>query len=167
MSSHRRFKLEQTGNAIATFFASKAFAVVGVSGDRRKFGNIVFREMRERGFVVYPVNPHLSVVEETRCYKHVGELPDDVKSAVIVVKPDVAEQVVAECKWREITNVWLQPGSERKETLAYAHEHSMNLVHGICVLLFMEPVTSLHALHRWVKRVTGTYPNISPAVANQ
>ncbi len=164
MSAQRRSRLERTGNAITEFFSSKAFAVVGVSADRRKFGNIVFREMRQRGMVVYPVNPHLAVVEESPCFKHVGDLPDDVKSAVIVVKPDVAEQVVAECRWCDITNVWLQPGSEQHETLSYAHEHNMNIVHGICVLMFLEPVTSLHALHRWIKRLFGTYPTSSSSI---
>ena len=167
MSAQRRSRLQRTGNAIAAFFSSKAFAVVGVSADRRKFGNIVFREMRHRGLVVYPVNPHRTVVEDSACYKHVGDLPDDVKSVIIVVKPEIAEQVVAECRWRDITNVWLQPGSEQDETLSYAHEHNMNVVHGVCVLMFLEPVASLHAVHRWVKRLFGTYPNASPIIPIQ
>jgi hypothetical protein len=34
----------------------------------------------------------------------------------------------------------------------------MNLVHHECVLMFIEPVTSIHALHRWMKKLIGTYP---------
>jgi predicted CoA-binding protein len=143
--------------AIEKFFSSDAYAVVGVSEDRRKFGNAVFREMRDREFNVYPVNPRLSFVEDRVCYKTVSDLPEEVRSVVIVVQPQVAEQVVAECKWKGIENIWLQRGAQSREAIAYAKENGLNLVHGECVLMFLEPVKSFHALHRWVKKLTGTY----------
>jgi len=49
-------------HAIDTFFSSPAYAVVGVSRNRKKLGK-VFRSMKERSFQVYPVNPGLDSEE--------------------------------------------------------------------------------------------------------
>jgi predicted CoA-binding protein len=139
--------------AIEKFFSAEAYAVVGVSANRHKFGNVVFRAMREREFTVYPVNPRLSFVEDRICYKSVSDLPDEVLSVVIVIPPEAAEQVVAECKWKGIENVWLQPGAQSRQAIAYAKENDLNVIHGECVLMYLEPVESFHALHRWVKKL--------------
>ncbi len=63
-------------DAINTFFSSSAYAVVGVSTNRRKFGNIVYRNMLKRKIPVYPVNPKLAVVEDRKCFSSVLDLPD-------------------------------------------------------------------------------------------
>jgi predicted CoA-binding protein len=144
--------------AIERFFSSTAYAVIGVSKDRHKFGNIVFRAMAERGFTVYPVHKQLPAVEEQKCYNRVTDLPDEVHSAVIVLHPHDAEQIVAECKSKGIENIWLQQGAESRESIEYARGNGLNLIHDQCILMFLEPVKSLHALHRWVKKITRTYP---------
>lgn len=149
----------KTKDMIEKFFSSEAYAVVGVSEKRHKFGNVVFREMREREFIVYPVNPRLSFVEDRMCYKGVSDLPDEVQSVVIVIPPEAAEQVVAECKWKGIQNIWLQPGAQSREAITYGEENGMNVIHGECILMFLEPVRSLHAVHRWVNKVIGKYPH--------
>ena len=33
------------------------FAVVGVSKDKKKFGNKVYFDLKHAGYIVYPVNP--------------------------------------------------------------------------------------------------------------
>ena len=144
--------------AIDKFFSSEAYAVVGVSRNKYKFGTTAFHALQKRQFPVYPVNSHLSAFDDQKCYEKVTDLPDAVQSVVIVVPPDSAEQVVAECKWKGIQNVWLQPGSESSEALSYAQENRMNVIHGQCILMFLEPVQSFHALHRWVNKVVGKYP---------
>jgi predicted CoA-binding protein len=144
--------------AIDKFFSSEAYAVVGVSENKHKFGNAAFRAMKEHGLSAYPVNTHLSTFEGERCYEKVTDLPDEVQSVVLVVPPSSAEQVLVECKWKGIHNVWLQQGSESDEAIAYGKEYKLNVIHGECVLMFLEPVKSLHALHRWVNKLVGRYP---------
>jgi predicted CoA-binding protein len=79
---------------IESFFSAKAYAVVGVSADRKKFGNSVFRTMKQKGFTVYPVHPSLENVEGEKCFKTVSELPADVVSIVTVVPPAASKLVV-------------------------------------------------------------------------
>ena len=64
---------------IEAFFQSRAYAVIGVSSNRRKFGNAVFRTMKEKGFTVYPVHLVSETVEGEKCYLSVADLPPGVR----------------------------------------------------------------------------------------
>lgn len=143
---------------IDTFLASGVFAVVGVSADRKKFGNTVFRTMRDAGLTVFPVHPTLETVEGEACYHSVGELPAEVKGVVTVVPPAQTERVIPACAKRGVTSVWMQPGSSSKAAVDAARAAGMNVVEGQCILMFLEPVTSIHKVHRWINKVVGAYP---------
>jgi predicted CoA-binding protein len=145
-------------NAVDAFFAAPAFAVIGVSADRKKFGNVVYREMRQKGYTVVPVHPTLKSVEGDVCYASVRQLPDAVKAVVTVVPPAVTRAVIPECVQKGISSLWMQQGSESEEAIAEAREGGMTVVHGQCVLMFLQPVKSVHAFHRWLKRLVGSYP---------
>lgn len=142
---------------IESFLSDGAFAVVGVSSDRKKFGNKVYRAMKERGLTVYPVNPHANFVEGDTCYPSVLNLPDAVHSIVLTVKPEAVSGILQECQHKGIDSVWMQPGSESLEAVTTAAKHGIQVIHGRCILMYLEPVRSIHALHRWVEKLTGAY----------
>ena len=143
---------------VETFLASNAFAVVGVSADRKKFGNVVYRTMKEKHAVVYPVHRTLEKVEGDVCFKNVAALPAGVQSVITVVPPAVTVSVVKECAARGVTQVWMQPGSESKEAVAEAEKAGMKVISGECILMFIEPVESFHKFHRFVMKIVGRYP---------
>jgi uncharacterized protein len=138
--------------------ASEAFAVIGVSANQRKFGNVVYRTMKEKEAVVFPVHRSLEKVEGDVCYKNVAALPDKVSAVITVVPPDATGAVVKDCSARGIKYVWMQPGSESNEAIAEAEESGMKVISGECILMFLEPVKSIHSFHRFVKKVVGHYP---------
>jgi predicted CoA-binding protein len=144
--------------AIEKFFSSSAYAVVGVSADQKKFGNKVFRTMRERGFEVYPIHPKQQTVEGVSCFPSILEVPKTVKSIVTVVPPQVTEEVLVQSAGRGIDAVWMQPGSESKDAVEIAQKYHMAVVYRECILMFLEPVRSVHALHKFIKKLVGTYP---------
>jgi predicted CoA-binding protein len=143
---------------IDTFFSSEAYAVVGVSQNRRKFGNVVYRTMMDRGYRVYPINPAHKEINHRRCFASVLDLPDEVKSVVTVVQPAVVEHVVTDCLRKGIRSLWMQPGSESQRTIEIAEKSGIEVIHGQCLLMFLEPVRSLHAFHRFVNKLVGAYP---------
>ncbi len=49
--------------AIDAFLANKTLAVVGVSHNTDKFGNYIYRAVRQAGYKVYAVTPNLNVAE--------------------------------------------------------------------------------------------------------
>jgi hypothetical protein len=144
---------QATRQAIEVFFQQPAFAVVGVSADRKKFGNIIYRAMKERGSIVFPVHPRLDSVEGDACFPSVGQLPDEVRAVVTVVPPAETEKVVRECVGRGMTAVWMQQGSQSEQAAREAREAGLSVVTGQCIMMYLEPVQSIHAVHRWIARL--------------
>lgn len=78
---------------IQAFCSKHEQAIVGVSRDKKKFGNLAFKELRKRGYQVYPVNPNAASIEDVPCYKSVYELPDSVQHVVILTPPQSKAEV--------------------------------------------------------------------------
>lgn len=147
-----------TKATIDAFLESRALAVVGVSRSGTKFGNVIFQDLKEKGRSVYPVNPHADEIHGARCFHSVQELPDDVEGVVVVVPPEQSETVVREAAASGISRVWLQQGAESEATLAACDELGLEVVSKECILMYAEPVGSLHRFHRFFKRVFGRMP---------
>jgi len=143
---------------VETFLSSDAFAVIGVSADRKKFGNVVYRTMKEKDAIVFPVHSTLEKVEGDVCYSSVAALPAEVSAVVTVVPPAVTATVVKECAVKGIKQIWMQPGSESDAAIVEAEKAGMHVVAGECILMFLEPVGSLHKVHRFVNKIVGKYP---------
>ena len=143
---------------VERFFEARAYAVVGVSANRRKFGNIVYRTMRDKGFTVYPVHPTLETVEGDRCFANIASLPAEVTSMITVVPPQVTEDVTAAAIARDMAAIWMQPGSESEHARTDLQAAGRTVIYGQCILMFLEPVNSVHALHRWFRKLVGAYP---------
>ncbi len=134
------------------FFSSRAYAVVGASENREKYGNIVYRYLRDKKFTVYPVNPNHTTVEGDKCYAKVSDLPADVKSVVFIVPPVRTERILRECKAKGITAVWMQPGAESNDAVRYAEENGMAAIYDACVMVVLSPVQSYDHLNTWLAR---------------
>ena len=155
---HRGEEIMSSKADVDAFFTSPAYVVVGVSADRKKFGNTVFRTMKEKGFTVYPVHPTQETVEGERCYKDVGSLPAEVASIVTVVPPQVTKLVVEDALAKGVKHFWMQPGSNSSAAAQAARAAGASVVDGDCILMFLEPVQSVHKVHRFVNKVFGKLP---------
>jgi len=120
---------------IKEFMAQKSFAIVGATDDTKKYGHQIFKNLKSRGYEVYPVNPRLKELEGTRCYPSLADIPAKVDVVDFVVPPEVTEAILKECKRLRLSRVWLQPGSESEAAIAFCHENNLNVVHGVCVML--------------------------------
>jgi predicted CoA-binding protein len=120
---------------IKEFMAQKSFAIVGATDDTKKYGHQIFKNLKSRGYEVYPVNPRLKELEGTRCYPSLADIPAKVDVVDFVVPPEVTEAILKECKRLRLSRVWLQPGSENEAAIAFCHENNLKVVHSVCVML--------------------------------
>jgi hypothetical protein len=111
------------------------FAVVGVSRNPAKYGHQVYKDLKEAGYVVYPVNPSIDEVLGDRCYHSLSELPEKPDVVDTVVPPQVTEEIVEECKQLGIARVWMQPGSESEQAIEFCGRNKLKVVHGVCVMV--------------------------------
>ena len=120
---------------IKEFMAQKRFAIVGATDDTKKYGHQIFKNLKSRGYEVYPVNPRLKKLEGTRCYPSLADIPVKVDVVDFVVPPEGTEAILKECKRLRLSRVWLQPGSESEAAIAFCHENNLKVVHSVCVML--------------------------------
>ncbi len=90
-------------------------ALVGASPNPDKYGNVILRDLPEKGFEVLPANPKYDEAEGLRCYLSVKELPGDVDVVVFVVTPKVGILVTKEVIEAGFGRLWFQPGVENDE----------------------------------------------------
>ena len=110
-------------------------AVVGASDDPSKYGNVIYRDLRRKGFTVFAVNPNRSHVAGDEAFPRLKELPNKPTIVDIVVPPAVGAKVLPECLDLGLMNVWLQPGAESPENLAFLQERGFNYVAHACIMV--------------------------------
>jgi len=111
------------------------FAVVGASRDPQKYGYQVYRDLKNAGYEVYPVNPNANEILGDKCYSSLEDLPAIPDIIDVVVPPKVTERILKTCKKLGITKVWMQPGSESENAIKFCAENKIEIVHGVCVMI--------------------------------
>lgn len=103
-----------------------SIAVIGATDRLTKYGAIIYRDMKAKGFPVFAVNPYRSSVDGDPCWPTVTALPETPTIAVLVVPPRRGLQVLEQCAEAGIENIWIQPGafsSEMREVLEAGNFH--------------------------------------------
>ena len=135
------------------FLAQKSLAVVGVSKSGG-FGAMAFRELRKRGYQVFPVGRTADNIDGQPCAHSLDELPQKVDAVVTIVPPAETEKVLDDCARLGIHHVWMQQGSESPAAVEKAKTLGLSAVPGGCVLMYADP-HSFHRAHAWVWKVLG------------
>jgi hypothetical protein len=131
-----KVKALMNGKLITEFLDKKnVFAVVGASRIHRKYGHQVYKDLRNAGYNVYPVNPNTDEILGDKCYPSFESLPESPQVVDLVVPPKVTNQIVKVCKKLGIKKVWMQPGSESEEAIRFCRENGIDVVHGVCVMV--------------------------------
>lgn len=147
-----------TREDIDEFLALPVLAVVGASRGGRKFGNAAYRELRSHGRRVFAVHPSAAAIEGDPAFRSLSQLPAPVDGVLIVVPPAETEKVVREAAEAGIRRVWMQQGAQSRAAIHFCAERGIQVVHGHCILMFLEPAHFLHRAHRWVWGVVGRLP---------
>ncbi len=92
-----------------------SIALIGASNDRNKYGNKIYRDLRNKGYNVTPINPKEEKIEGDRAYTSIEEMKELPDIANFVVPPPVAIKIAQNITNLGIKHLWFQPGSESKE----------------------------------------------------
>jgi uncharacterized protein len=120
---------------VREFLEQKRYAVVGASDNPQKYGNQIVKTLKQNGYEVYPVNPKLRTLEGDKCYAGLKDIPVKVDVVDFVVPPAATEEILKQCRELGLQRIWLQPGSESDNALAYCRDNNLKVVHGVCVML--------------------------------
>lgn len=123
-----------TRDLAAELAREPCWAVVGASADPSKFGNRIFRALREAGYRVWGVNPHRPVLDGEATFASLSELPEVPTVVDLVIPPPRTREVVREAARLGVRAVWFQPGAEDAEAIAAARELGLEVVED-CILV--------------------------------
>ena len=141
--------------SIEQFLSCKRIAVAGASRDKRKFGYTIYTELKQRGYEVFAVNPQAAEIAGDPSYPDLGQLKGKVDAVVLVLSPDKCETIVRQAAEIGVKHLWFQQGSGSPDLVALGKSLGMNVVSGKCILLYEEPVQSIHAFHRFFAKLFG------------
>ena len=141
--------------SIEQFLAPKKIAVAGVSANTKKFGYAVFNELKQKGFEICPINPKMDEIENVKCYQSVLDIPDDFDKLFIVTPKTETDLILGQAAEKGIKHVWIQQMSGTDNSRNIAEEKGINLIDKSCILMYAEPVKSIHKFHRTIWKIFG------------
>ena len=110
-------------------------AVVGATDNLMKYGSVIYRDLKRKGYSVYPVNPNRTEVDGDKAYPSLDKLPKSPTIVNIVVPPRVTIRILKTSLELSLDNIWLQPGAESPESLAFLQEHGFNYLANACIMV--------------------------------
>lgn len=112
-----------------------SLAVVGATDHPAKYGGIIYRDMKAKGFRVFAVNPNRSTVDGDPCWPTVKDLPEKPTIAVLVVHARDGLEVLGQCAEAGIRNIWVQPGASSPGLVAALEDGDFDWLADACVMV--------------------------------
>ena len=99
MSTEAPLAAPSARDDLTALLAPRSIAVIGASRRESNMGRQILYNLIHYGFTgsVYPVNPHSASICAVRAYPHIGDLPEAVDVAVVVVPKEQVLDTVAQC----------------------------------------------------------------------
>lgn len=153
---------------VKDFLSQRKIAVVGVSDKRETGCNQGYRNFKQAGYTVFPVNPRLTTYDGVPCYPDLKSIPDQPEAVFILANPRITEQIVQQCVELGIKHVWMhcmmgtKPGlaagttSVSPAAVEQCRQAGIAVIPGGCVNQFLKPDFG-HGLMRRVMRTLGYY----------
>lgn len=157
---------------VEEFLQQKVIAITGVTRSKEDAANLAYRNLKQRGYTVYAVNPNTDTFDGDPCYPSLSALPQVPDGVIIVNRAEVALKLMQECATLGIKRVWThcslgsnpwffmkgmasQLGLASAEMAQIARENGITLIPGACPNMFVSNADGAHAFMRGMLKATG------------
>lgn len=126
------------------FLAQERIAVAGVSRAKPDAAaNGIYKQLKNSGHQVFPINPNAEDIEGDTCYPNLQAIPGSVDGVIIVTRPELTEQIVADCVESGVPRVWMHnntfmDSSVSESAVATCRENDIVVIDGGCPMMFLE-----------------------------
>ncbi len=110
-------------------------AVVGATDEPGKYGGIVYRDLKAKGYSVVPVNPDRDAVDGDRCYASLSELSSVPDIVNVVIPPDRTLLLLDEIAAIGDVAVWIQPGAADQAVRDRVAELGLSSLIDACIMI--------------------------------
>ncbi|HMM93802.1 CoA-binding protein [Phycicoccus sp.] len=152
-----------TKDAAREFLDHRRIAVTGVSHQPKGHGsNAVYTWMRDHGYEVFAVNPHVDRVEGDLAYPTLQAIPGGVDAVVIGTAPEHAQETMEQALDAGVRSVWMHRsfggGSVSDDATAWGRAHGLTVIDGGCPIMFHPDGDGFHHAMCHVLTWTGKVP---------
>jgi predicted CoA-binding protein len=135
---------------IDEFLGHKKLALMRLSPTAPVAGGRIDDELKPMGYDITVVYLDESVTEP-----RLTNLAEPVEGVIVAVPKKYAEKAVQEAVDAKIPRVWIQNGCQSQAAIELCEANGVPVVHGACVMMYAQPVKSVHAFHRWLWKAFG------------
>lgn len=114
---------------------SATIAVVGATDNREKYGSVIYRDLKRKGYRVLAVNPGRDTVDGDPAYATVADLPVEPDIIDLVVPSSEGVKVVRQALDIGYDRIWVQPGAESPELLTILQEEGAEYLADACIMV--------------------------------
>ncbi len=146
------------GADLVPLLAPRTIAVIGASRRESNMGHQVLSNLIDYGFTgtVYPVNPHAPSIRSVHAYRSIGEVPDAVDLAVIVVPKEQALEAADACGEAKVKGLVVITAGFREvggagvtreaQLMEIVRRHGMRMIGPNCMgVINADPAVSMNA----------------------
>ena len=109
------------------------WAIVCATAKKDRFGYKIWKQMAEKGYTVYGVNPNYDEIEGMKIYHHLREIEKPIDAIDMVINRKLVPDVLEEAKELGIKNIFFQPGSADKPVIDLAKEMGFSIIEDDCI----------------------------------
>lgn len=144
---------------IDEFFVLSSYAFAGVSqSNKSKMGNYIYKELINKEKKGYILHPTAESIDGNPCYKDIQSMPEIPQGMIVCVKKENVPAMIEMASNAGIKYVWMQQGCESAAAIQKCKDYGIKYIAGECVMMFLEPVASMHKVHRFIWKLFGKYP---------
>lgn len=114
---------------------SATVAVVGATDNPAKYGSVIYRDLKRKGYRVLAVNPGRDTVDGDPAYATVADLPIAPDIIDLVVPANIGIEVVRQALDIGYDRIWVQPGAESPELLTLLQQEGAEYLADACIMV--------------------------------
>lgn len=132
------------------FLSHKKLALVRLSAQTPVMGGKMDEELVKKGYTVPVVYLNTNPGDPG-----IAGVAGSVDGAIISVPRSECAAAVQEAIDAGIPRLWLQSGCDSEEAVALCKANNVPVIHKACVMMYAEPVQSVHGFHRGLWKLFG------------
>ncbi len=121
------------GNIREVLGNAKVIAVVGHSHKPERASYQIAQFLRKCGYIVYPVNPLVTKINNLPCYPSLKEVPSAVDIVNVFRRCEYLSQVVDQAIAIHVKTIWAQLGVYDQQAGRKAVDAGLNVVMDACI----------------------------------
>jgi predicted CoA-binding protein len=110
-------------------------AIVGATDSPGKYGGIIYRDLKAKGYRVVGVNPGRTKVDGDEAFPTLADLPEKPDIVNVVVPPQETIRIVEQAAEIPDAAVWVQPGAGSAAVRERLDELGVPALIGACIMV--------------------------------